>query len=137
MTPEGPDDAHLCERLARLETDPRDAANIRYRAGTLLRLLATYAVNVAPTPEAALELLDRYDARHVLEKFMESSETCHADLLRNPKTGPAPDGGSACNGPSSVIVHLAWLLGDRSAAARMMEIALEPVVVGRLPKARF
>ena len=137
MTPDGPDDAHLCDRLARLETDTRDAANIRYRAGTLLQLLASYAVNVAPTPEAGITLLGQYDARLVLRRFMETSEECQAELLQNPKSGPAPDGGSACNGPSSVLVHVAWLLQEHGAAARMIDIALDPVVVARLPKARF
>src|SRR5690349_6362553 len=117
-----PEETLLRERLARLETDPRDAADIRYRAGTLLRELSSYAVNVTATPEAGLELLDQYDTRYVLGKYMETSEVCHAELLQNPKTGPAPDGGSACNGPSSVLVHLAWLLQEHSAAARMIDI---------------
>jgi hypothetical protein len=137
LLPDTSDDDALRERLARLERDPRDAANIRYRAGTLLRDLASYTVNVTVAPEAGIELLDAYDVRHVLGTFMETSEACHAELLQNPKTGPPPDGGSACNGPSSVLVHLAWLLGERSAATRMIEIALDPVVVARLPKTRF
>ncbi len=130
-------DALLREALACLDTSAADAMSIRNKAAVLLRELASLVVNAADTPERGRDLLQQYDAPRVLQVFLETSEICHSELLRNLRTGPNPDGGAACNGPISAVVHLAWLIDHRVAAARVVDIALDPVVVTRLPKAKF
>jgi hypothetical protein len=123
--------------VARLDTEGTAASDARNGAVRALREMASLAVNVADSPETACNLLASYDARRIIQRLLEASELCHAALLRDPKAGPTPDGGIAANGPSSVVVHLAWLIDEHAAAARMIEIALHPVVIARLPKARF
>ena len=131
------DDAALRERLARLETDPRDAANIRYRAGTLLRDLASFAVNVTVAPEAGLELLDTYDVRHVLRTFMETSEACHAELLGIPGRDPRQTAGALAMDRAAFSCTSPGSSGNARPQTRMIDIALDPVVIARLPKVRF
>lgn len=137
MTEPHSPDSLIRNALSRLDAGGASAIDVRNVAVEALRSMASLVVNVAATPETASELLESYDARHVVRRLLETSELCHAELLRNPKTGPTPDGGIAANGPSSVVVHLAWLLEEHAAAARMVDIALDPVVVAHLPKARF
>lgn len=130
-------DSLIQNALSRLDAEGATASDVRNGAVRALSSMASLVVNVAESPDKAGALLESYDARRIVQRLLEASELCHAELLQDPKTGPTPDGGIAANGPSSVIVHLAWLLEERAAAARMIEIALDPVVVARLPKAKF
>jgi hypothetical protein len=134
---ESSQEAQIRGALERLEANSSDVVGVRNRAAPLLCQLGSLAVNVGGTPEEGRGLLEKYEGSRVLQVFLASSEACHVKLLRDPRKGPTPDGGPACNGPVSVVVHLAWLLGDHAAAGRVIELALDPVVVQRLPKARF
>jgi hypothetical protein len=129
--------ASLRKALTRLDTAGLSASEVRNGAIRALCDMASLAVNRTDTPEQARELLASYDAPRIVHRLLETAGLCHTELLHNPKTGPTPDGGLAANGPSSVVVHLAWLIDEQAAAARMLELALDPVVVARLPKARF
>jgi hypothetical protein len=130
-------EALIRDAVSRLDAAGATASEVRNGALRAVQSLASLAVNAADTPETARKLLESYEARRVVQRLLEASDICHGELCRNPKTGPTPDGGIAANGPSSVAVHLAWLLDERAAAARMVEIALDPAVIARLPKAKL